>query len=142
MIYLCIYLKTMCSTYIAVYLIHAVSEWMPICCFRHGGGVFSLPNNLVISVRQLQHAIDCACLLTDNCSSVSSLSSTNTPFYIHQKHFIDCITDIISIRWRILTKTVLIYILHACHVHSNKLIYTCIPCLMHDTTQYQYMHAD
>jgi vesicle-fusing ATPase len=55
-----------------------------------GGGQFTLPSSLQISVRQLLHAIECACI-QGSCSP-----HRNQPSVVRQDHLLDCIMAYIT----------------------------------------------
>ena len=68
----------------------SVCEQVPTTHFsplllRLGGGQFALPGNLEMSVRQLLHAIECACA-QGSCSESRSQASL-----VRQDHLLDCI---------------------------------------------------
>ncbi len=66
---------------------------LPYFDSRVGGGQFSLPGNLAISVRQLLHAIECGCVQSNaNCSHGNRVVSAN----IKEDHLLDCIMAFVT----------------------------------------------
>lgn len=57
-----------------------------------GGGQFLLPSNLVISVRQLLHSIECACVQSDRPCPSGRVS----PSHVQQDHLLDCIMTYVT----------------------------------------------
>ena len=55
---------------------------------RFGGGEFSLPGNLAISIQQLLHAVDCACAESE---ADRSSGERREEALVKQDHLMDCI---------------------------------------------------
>lgn len=61
---------------------------------RLGGGKFSLPGNLEISMQQLVHALECACVL----SHAHCGATRPSPAYLKQDHLTECIMTFVTRR--------------------------------------------
>ena len=57
--------------------------------YRQGGGLFSLPNNLAISIQQLVHAVECVC--TDSSTSCGGGAGGWSTTLVRQDLLLDCI---------------------------------------------------
>ena len=62
--------------------------------FRLGGGVFSLPSNLEISIQQLVHAVECVC--TDGSTSCGGGAGGWSSTLVRQDLLLDCIMAFIT----------------------------------------------
>ena len=60
-----------------------------LCIFRSGGGDFSLPGNLALSLQQLHHSLDCACAESE--VDCSSSAERREEALVRQDHLLDCI---------------------------------------------------
>ncbi len=61
---------------------------------RSGGGEFSLPGNLALSLQQLLHSLDCACAESEvDCSSGGERKEEAL---IRQDHLLDCIMSYVT----------------------------------------------
>lgn len=65
---------------------------------RIGGGDFSLPGNLAISIQQLLNAVECACVESEvSCSGGSDVNAGRSkPVLIKQNHLLDCIMKYVT----------------------------------------------
>ena len=62
--------------------------------FRSGGGLFSLPTNLAMSMQQLVHAVECVC--TDSGTSCGGGAGGWSSTLVRQDLLLDCIIAFVT----------------------------------------------